>query len=75
LTYSSAGLKETIARGPVWVAGAVPSGHAYVIAGYFGDQLEICDPWPPGQGRRYWTSYGAWINKYPLGIVWMLTPR
>jgi hypothetical protein len=75
MTRALGALQELIARGPVWVAGAVPTGHAYVVAGYFGNELQIYDPWPPGQGRIYWVRYGDWINKHPLGMVWMLTPR
>jgi hypothetical protein len=39
--------------GPLWVAGKVPNGHAFVISGIEGNDdtdavLTIYDPWPPG---------------------------
>ncbi len=74
-TLTLQGIQQLINRGPVWTAGMVPSGHAYVIGGYSGTQLHIFDPWPVNQGRTYWTSFSEWMNKYPLGMVWFLTPR
>lgn len=75
ISLTLGGIQDIIERSAVWAAGAVPFGHAYVIAGYNGDQIHIYDPWPVGTGKQYWTSYSEWANKYPLGIVWMLTSR
>lgn len=75
MTHSLEGIQKILSRGPAWTAGAVPSGHVYVIGGYSGKQLHIFDPWPPNVGSVYWVSYSELINKHPFGMVWMLTAR
>ncbi|MBT3286787.1 MAG: hypothetical protein HN849_06625 [Victivallales bacterium] len=78
-SLTTEGLANRLRRGPLWVAGAVPKAHAYVIAAMQGDGtadktfLTLYDPWPPKIGRiRKNVAYGAWMRKYPLGMVYML---
>ncbi len=65
-------------HGPLWVAGFVPSGHAFVISGMHGDgtpdgtTLTIYDPWPPGVGAIKKVNLAAWIKKYPEATTYIL---
>jgi len=77
-SWSVEGLVSILRRGPLWVGGAVPTTHAYVISAIFGDgtpegtMITIHDPWPPNRGRIYTVSYGKWMSAFPLAAVYIL---
>jgi hypothetical protein len=59
-SYSVEGFRALMAsHGPLWIGVAVPSGHAIVAYGMYGDgmpsstKVRVLDPWPPGRGERY----------------------
>ena len=71
-------LASLLRVGPLWVAGAVPLGHAYVIAAMKGDgtpkgtKITIYDPWPPNKGEIREEVYETFINKYPNAFKFIL---
>jgi len=78
-SWSVDGLATTLEQnGPLWVAGYVPSGHAYVVGGMKGDgtpagtKLTIHDPWPPGRGKTYDVNYADWMQRNPEGTTYVL---
>jgi hypothetical protein len=78
-SWSVDGLADLLkSQGPLWVAGNVPSGHAFVIAGMEGDgtpegtRLIIYDPWPPNKGAVRSEVYADWMQKYPEATTYIL---
>ncbi|MEE9318976.1 MAG: papain-like cysteine protease family protein [Granulosicoccus sp.] len=77
-SWSTPGLVNLMRRGPIWVAGWVPSGHAVVYAGIHGDNtpggtlIVIYDPWPPGRGGIRGEIYGDWLRKHPTAATYIL---
>jgi hypothetical protein len=70
-SYSVEGLRRMIEyEGPVWMSMAVPSGHAVVLRGIYGDGtpggtfVRVLDPWPPGQGATYDLSIEQMAQRY-----------
>lgn len=67
-------------HGPLWMAGAVPSLHAFVIGSIWGDgapdgsgtALLIYDPWPPGVGKVYSVVYQDRLQQFQLGTLYVL---
>jgi N-acetyl-anhydromuramyl-L-alanine amidase AmpD/uncharacterized protein YycO len=57
-------------NGPLWVGVAVPSGHAVVVTGMYGDgtpggtYVRVNDPWPPGQGAQTTETYEQFQQEY-----------
>jgi hypothetical protein len=57
-------------NGPLWVGVAVPSGHAVVVTGLYGDGtvdgtvVRVNDPWPPGQGSQYDKGLRQFMQEY-----------
>ncbi|MEM7024181.1 MAG: papain-like cysteine protease family protein [Pseudomonadota bacterium] len=81
-SWTVAGLVKLLRHsGPLWVAGWVPSGHAVVYAGIFGDgtpdgtMLLIYDPWPPGVGNIRGELYGDWVRAHPTATTYILTRK
>jgi hypothetical protein len=72
------GLAALLRRSPLWVAGQVPTGHAYVIAAMTGDgtpngtTLTIYDPWPPNIGQIRQVPYGQWVSLFPMSTMYIL---
>lgn len=72
------GIANLLRRGPVWVAGWVPFGHAVVYGAIHGDGtpegtlIVIYDPWPPGRGEIRGELYGDWVNKHPTATTYIL---
>jgi hypothetical protein len=77
-SYSIQGLVELLSKGPIWVGGLVPTGHAFVIAGIRGNgttrgtNLIQYDPWPPSQGAIREINYVGFMKKYPLAMMVVL---
>jgi hypothetical protein len=77
-SWTVAGLADLLRRGPLWVGGMIPSGHAYVIAAIEGDgspantKITIYDPWPPKFGRIYTVAYGTWMQQHPMATTYIL---
>ena len=77
-SWTVQGLVELMRRGPVWVAGWVPSGHAVVYGGIHGDGtpggtlILVYDPWPPLKGDIRGELYGDWVNKHPTATTYIL---
>lgn len=77
-SYSVQGLAGLMRKGPLWVAGWVPSGHAVVYGGIHGDGtvdgtlIVIYDPWPPGRGRIHGEIYGDWVRQHPTATTYIL---
>jgi len=77
-SWSTQGIANLIRRGPVWVAGWVPSGHAVVYGGIHGDAtpngtlIIIYDPWPPGRGEVRGEIYGDWVRRHPTATTYIL---
>ena len=77
-SWSTPGLANLMRRGPIWVAGWVPSGHAVVYGGIHGDGtadgtlLVIYDPWPPGRGTVRGELYGDWVRRHPAATTYIL---
>jgi hypothetical protein len=73
-----AGLVGLLRRGPLWVAGWVPSGHAVVYGSIHGDGtpdgtlIVIYDPWPPGRGAIRGELYGDWVRRHPTATTYIL---
>lgn len=73
------GLASVMQYGPIWVTGLVPGLHAFVIAELHGDgtpmgtELTIYDPWPPGVGSVSTMLYQKFIDKHPLGTIYVLS--
>lgn len=77
-SWSVDGLAGLIRNGPLWVGGAVPSLHAFVVGGINGDGtangtiLTIYDPWPPGVGAVLLVSYGQFMARFPMATMYIL---
>ncbi len=77
-SWTVRGIAELLRRGPLWVAGWVPSGHAVVYGSIHGDGtpdgtlIVIYDPWPPGVGRIRGEIYGDWIRRHPTATTYIL---
>ena len=77
-SWTVEGITEFLRRGPVWVGGMVPSGHAYVIGAIQGDgtdektYITIYDPWPPRFGAVRIESYGNWMRSFPMATMYIL---
>lgn len=78
-SWSVDGLRDLLERhGPLWVGGLVPNGHAYVIAGLWGDgtskgtTMRIYDPWPPRVGRVYDANVDDFLSTNPLATLFIL---
>ena len=77
-SWTVQGLTNLLQRGPFVMAGRVPSGHAFVIAGIntdgtpLGTVLTIYDPWPPNTGKKYTVIYSQFMNKYPMASMYVL---
>lgn len=88
---SASSLIRAVQRGPLWVSfvGTENFGHAVVISGYHtnaaGDEdatvFDIQDPWPPGRGAAYPTTYRgrqAWLRngmqRRPAAIQYAAQP-
>jgi hypothetical protein len=70
-SYSVDGLRRLLeTNGPLWVGVSVPSGHAIVVSGLYGDgtvnntRVRILDPWPVGQGARYELDLATFVQQY-----------
>ncbi|MCB0208140.1 MAG: trypsin-like peptidase domain-containing protein [Anaerolineae bacterium] len=70
-SYTIEGLRNLIeANGPIWVCEAVPSLHAVVVTGIYGDgtvngtTVRIHDPWPVGQGTIYTRPFRQFVQDY-----------
>ncbi len=70
-SYTVAGLRQMLeTKGPLWVGAAVPTLHAIVVNGLYGDgtvdgtYVRIKDPWPPGQGSEYVMGLRQFIQEY-----------
>jgi Papain-like cysteine protease AvrRpt2 len=70
-SYTVEGLRNLLeTRGPLWIGEAVPSLHAIVIAGIYGDgtpdgtRVVIVDPWPPGTGAEYEWTFRRMMQAY-----------
>lgn len=65
-------------HGPLWVAGYVPNGHAYVLSGIKGDgtpqgtRITIYDPAPIGDGDVRVKTVSDWLGEFPNAIVYIL---
>lgn len=76
--WTTQGVANLLRRGPVWVAGWVPTGHAVVYGGIHGDGapdgtlIVVYDPWPPGRGEIRGEIYGDWVNKHPAATTYIL---
>lgn len=77
-SWTVQGLEPLLMKGPLWVAGLVPSGHAYVIGAMSGDgtpvgtSLTIYDPWPPNKGQIRRTTFASWMARYPMATLYIL---
>ena len=77
-SWSTQGLASVMRRGPIWVAGWIPSGHAVVYGGIHGDGapdgtlIVIYDPWPPGTGAVRAEIYGDWVRRHPTATTYIL---
>lgn len=77
-SWTLKGLASLLERGPLWVAGRVPSGHAFVIGAMKGDgtaegtELTIYDPWPPGVGKIVEISYLQFMQLHPMATMYVL---
>ncbi len=80
-SWTVRGIAELLRRGPLWVAGWVPSGHAVVYGGIHGDGspegtlIVIYDPWPPGIGAIRGEIYGDWVRQHPTATTYILQAR
>jgi hypothetical protein len=72
------GLADLLETGPLWVAGAMPTGHVVVVGSMNGDgtpdgtELTLYDPWPPGAGRVRRVRYGPFLHQYPLATMYII---
>ncbi len=72
LCYTIEGFRELLEScGPLWIGMAVPSGHAVVVTGLYGNGtpegtfVRYNDPWPVGQGReRQVKNYTQFMQEY-----------
>jgi hypothetical protein len=77
-SLTARGIATLLRRGPIWVAGWVPSGHAVVYAAVHGDGtaqgtlIVIYDPWPPGRGEIRGEIYGDWVRRHPTATTYIL---
>ena len=78
-TWMAKGIADLLRMyGPLWVAGKVPSGHAFVISGIEGNSdadaaLTVYDPWPPGKGTVYpKTLLSEIYKKFPEATDYIL---
>ncbi len=76
--YSIDGLRNLIqAKGPLWVAAAVPGLHAIVVTGIYSDGdvdntfVRINDPWDRDPGTP--GQPGAYLNSHTQGSQYILT--
>jgi uncharacterized Zn-binding protein involved in type VI secretion len=76
--YTVAGLARILRRGPAWIGGFMPKGHAVVFADMRGDgtplgtAIRVYDPWPVGLGSEYEINYQVFMQMYPTGVNWIL---
>lgn len=62
-------------NGPLWVGVAVPSGHAVVVHGIYGDgttegtYVRVKDPWPVNQGSEYVRRLSDFVTEYENRIT------
>jgi len=64
MCYTLSSIEDLIAsKGPLWVAGAVPSAHIRVLRGVRNQRLYVNDPGPVGRGSQYTRSFSQFFGR------------
>ena len=75
--YAVDGLRQMLSQGPLWVGATVPSLHAIVVTGIYGDGsadntfVRINDPWDRDPGTP--GNPGAYLNTHDRGSQYVLS--